>query len=180
MLVFEIFTERLLASTASYEAKFKAVLATVSAKIPDGDVERFWQAAPWLLLLQNPLSFFSRAFFDRDFNDQRLGFIRRETAAEIEMRMNDWLVDWHTETTMTLAYFAGLLQRAPLTEGQRVKEVVVPSILLWKNLAGKANPRERSPEYLDPIETFDFLAQKRTSPSFWQEVDAFHGVRRRR
>lgn len=140
------------------------------------DVDTFFNSAPFMLLLPNPLNLLTD-FFNRSEKFNILGYLTPFTPVKIEAKMSPYIQEWQEECATLLFHIRHILKTAPLTTNKTIAKVDVSSIQLWEQLehtevASQTDDSEC--RYLDPIDTYYYLLEMLTGED--QERENFREI----
>ncbi|MEO6509270.1 MAG: hypothetical protein ABIO02_04910, partial [Patescibacteria group bacterium] len=96
-----------------YTDRLKVILATAQEKMT-GNVEQFWNGAPFMLLLRNPLYDLQR-FFLRATKPGQEGFLEPSTFKDIGDKLESQIGYWQFQVESQLKMIDDRLQNVPLT-----------------------------------------------------------------
>jgi hypothetical protein len=143
----------------AYQERIKAILAKSQASMLQHDTDVFFEEAPFLLLLDNPLKELPD-FFTRKTAHSARGYLFPNDKLSMANKLEKQLEDWNERMQLRLVRIEELMEEAPKTLTQPPVEMTFPSLRFWpEDLKPQQEPDEDEsvPEYLDPIDTFVYL-----------------------
>lgn len=132
-----------------YMQKFADIFEPVRDRLGMEPIE-FVQSAPFLMLLENPITYLN-GFFRRSTQKDTLGYLLPNEGKTIDELFDSSIYYWRQMAERDLERFEGMVKKIKRTRAR--EEVVVPSTLLWERFKSKNPPEpiEKGKKHLDPI-----------------------------